>query len=670
MRPPGVTSPYVPRLLDRPTEVPLDADADLRALDEAKIFSAPDDPCAWPAWRAQLGRWRDEARVRVGYDGTRYDRAGPTPFVLGLAPLWDRTLYDHAAGRFTVDAYLEAAEADFGGFDAVLLWHGYPVVGIDERPQLDFFRDLPDLSAVCGAFASAGLQVYLPYAPWSDGDDADAAMNVAALVARVGADGVFLDTLREGSEALRRALDAVGAGLVMGGESRVPLARIHDHHLSWGQWFADSDVPGVVRAKWFERRHMVHHTRRWHRSHLAELHSAWLNGSGIVVWQNVFGARMAWSERDASLLRSMRAVHGAYAAHLTAEDWTPLADHHGGDQRIYASRWRNGDETLWTIVNRGDAFDGAWIVTDERPWATWTELTTGRTLVPLAAGPGRVALGGRLEAGGIAAVVASRPPRTVRVDTARVAAVRGRVRPRDVPRSTYLGAGRRPAPAVSIATVPPGLVAHDGHAGDLEVRYRVRECGLYFETPFVDVWKPAPGERLHTWATIVRRVAVPPFAIAEREVTNAAYARFLSVTGYAPLRADRFLAHWRGGRPAVHALDAPVVNVDLADARAYAAWAGLRLPTEDEWQLSGAAGMLRRGRPEVWNLTESEHDDGWTCFCILKGGAAMPATASPWQFDRGLQDHDVSAKLIELAGGLARSPSIGFRCAVGLADGT
>jgi len=75
-----------------------------------------------------------------------------------------------------------------------------------------------------------------------------------------------------------------------------------------------------------------------------------------------------------------------------------------------------------------------------------------------------------------------------------------------------------------------------------------------------------------------RRVYLSGFLIDKYEVTNALYQRFVRETGHKPP------PDWENGRVPAGKEELPVVNVDLADAKAYARWAGKRLPTEEEWE--------------------------------------------------------------------------------------
>jgi Sulfatase-modifying factor enzyme 1 len=596
--------PWAPRPIDLPTRVPLDGPLD--SLDTAKIFSAPDDPADWPAWREALRRWRAEAAARIEYDGSPYDRPSfawaRSCFAVALAWLWDELVYDHDAGRFTPERFCDEARREFGGFDGVVLWHAYPVIGIDERNQFDFYRDVPGLRGLVDAFHERGVRVFLDYNPWDVGtrrDPVDDDLALATLVGELDGDGVFLDTMKAAHPRLRAAVDAVRPGVAFEGESNVPLERICDHHLSWAQWFSDSAVPGVLRARWFEQRHLLHYTRRWNRDHAEELHSAWLNGVGVLVWESVFGSWVGWNERDKALLRAMLPVQRRYADLLATGEWTPLAAH-SEDTRVVASRWTNGEKALWAAANRSD------------------EGYAG----PLHGAGLEVALPPR----GIAAFLGSEQLMVAGGDETSFPARR---------------TARVPAPVTRGEGVPDGLIEAPSPPKRITSVFRRRETGTYGEAPYVEEWKPLPP-RLHDFVEVERKpVAAPRFAIARREVTNAEFDA--------------------EGPP-----NAPVTSIDLAEARAYAASVGARLPTEDEWQLAAEAGLLERVEPLVWNWTESEHTDGRTRFAILKGGSAWRAEGSDWYVDGGPQDPRYSLKLLLLGGGLARSPWIGFRLAVDL----
>ncbi|WP_163881868.1 formylglycine-generating enzyme family protein [Paenibacillus favisporus] len=129
-----------------------------------------------------------------------------------------------------------------------------------------------------------------------------------------------------------------------------------------------------------------------------------------------------------------------------------------------------------------------------------------------------------------------------------------------------------------------------------------------------------------------RPVHIPAFRISPYAVTNAEFAAFVQATGYvteaekfgwsyvfqllipdpqqveivgSPERTPWWLgvegATWREpegpGSGIVDRMDHPVVHVSWNDAAAYCAWAGVRLPTEVEWEAAARGGLERKRYP-------------------------------------------------------------------------
>lgn len=681
------------------------------------LIPAPADPKQWPAWREALQDMREQMRQELAYDDALYQRPDfawvPSCYACCFVMMCDRQFYDPVQRRFTVDAFIARGIQRFGGYDAVVLWHAYPRIGFDRRNQFDFYRDtaggLPGLRALCRQLQNHGVKVFINYNPWDTGtrrettSDADA---LVSLIQAVGADGIFLDTLHEGFAEIRSQLDAVRPGVVLESELTLPTERIHDHHMSWAQWFKDSPVPGVLWNKWCERRHMMHQIKRWHHDHTGELHCAWMNGSGMLVWENVFGSPVFWSDNNRAILRAMLPIQRRYHQLFSSEQWTPLVT--TTQPQVYASLWEGKGLRLWTLINRSDKHvQGLLLKVPHEEGQQYYDLIAGQET---GHEQGKECLlEGTIAPHGIAAFVAGTRDRFGRGFPDFLAS-RGRLQaallPADEASSTKqvlkIPEPTRPYPA---SVVPPDMVLIPEVKVDVVVKYRNRECGFYQRA---DGKTPAhPTDGLNRIISIEQHVHLEPYAIDLRPVTNGQFAVFLTASGYEPADATNFLKHWVNGRIPAGLKDHPVVYVDLDDARAYAKWAGKRLPTEPEWQYAaqgpggrkypwgnawrdGYANTGQAGRttaasafPEgcspfgcydmcgnTWEWTESERADARTRFCIIRGGSYFQAKGSHWYADGGPQPCNFAAKFLLSWPALNRCATIGFRCVVDIAETT
>lgn len=84
------------------------------------------------------------------------------------------------------------------------------------------------------------------------------------------------------------------------------------------------------------------------------------------------------------------------------------------------------------------------------------------------------------------------------------------------------------------------------------------------------------------------KVDLPAFFIDRSEVTNEAYKKFVDATGHKPP------TNWSGESFPNGRDRSPVTGITWQDASDYAAWAGKRLPSEDEWEAAarGADGRI------------------------------------------------------------------------------
>ncbi len=677
----------VPRQLDGPVNVSLDGGAEATGsspmsasaaappsaadLDAGKILAGPSDPVDWPSWRRHLADFSRQVFERIPVGAV----SGPKPQAWAaqcrtvfLAWLWDDRLYDFDRDEFTPDRLIAEMDHQFGGIDGIVLWHAYPVIGVDDRNQFDFY-DVPGLSDLVAWFHAHHIRVFLNYNPWDtatarrSGTDA---VELRHTLDALDADGLFLDTLREGSVDL---ITTVGTDRVLESESRLSVAAMRTHQLSWAQWFADSPVPGVLRAHWLDRQHMQHHTRRWNRDHSEELQSAHLNGCGVLLWDNVFGAWVGWSERDLATHRRMRAIHTSFGDLLADGDWIPLIDL--GPQAfaagVFGACFADTSRELYLLVNRSAKATTVQVRLDAvrldaREPGT-PESAGDRVYTDLFGGSdGRMTVG--------CAIVVTLPGRGV--GAVLIAPERGPLLPGGISTDVSFPARplvHRPSPWLprELPVTGQGIPVPTG-SHRTEMRFRRRENGMLTGAWWVDAWKPLAPD-LHAEMTQDCTTLVPDgVRVRVESVTKGEFATFLRESGYRPRISHRFLADWpasaaqTGMGLCAARLDEPVTFVDIAEAQAYAAWVGGRLPSQAEWHLAAARSV---GLPLIWQWTSDHYQEGPSRFDLLVGGTAQERAGSGWYFDSGPQPAGWVAKLLEPGRGLSRSATVGFGIAWG-----
>ena len=659
------------------------------------------------AWLRDLKAWRAERLTRMGYYDAEYRRPefawAQRNFITPQVMVEERTLFDAATNQWTVDKYLDDLEKRYGGIDSVLLWPVYPNIGIDNRNQWDLTRDLPGgtaaLRRAVEQFHRRNVKVLLPTMAWDNGTHDPGVPHwtaTAELMAEAGVDGVNGDTFDGVPRAYRIASDKTGHPVVFQPEGAPPDEALMWNNQGWAYW-QFKFVPTASRQKWLEPRHMPAISDRWARDKTDNLQHAFFNGMGYVSWENIWGIWNQITPRDAEALRRVSHVERKFAELLVSAAWEPhvLTRQYG----VYATRFPGQGVTLWTLVNRNEySVGGRQISVAHAAGRRYYDAWHGVELKPEVVN-GQATLSFDLEPRGYGALltvdagasVADLPAYLAR----RVELTRQAL---DSFSHEWHFLAQRMAP---IAPTQPARGTPDGMLKIPGADFRFRVSGVEIEGAN---W--AGLDVQYAWENAPRRghdhvMHVKPFYMGKYPVTNAQFKKFMDAARYRPADDHNFLRDWRNGAPPAGWENRPVTWVSLEDARAYARWAGQRLPHEWEWQYAAQGSDERvypwgnawsdaavpkpdRGReltgPEavdahpggaspfgvmdlvgnVWQMTD-EFEDQHTRALVLRGGSYYQAQNSHWYFPQAykLGEH---GKYLLMAPSKDRAGTMGFRC--------
>lgn len=670
-------------------------------------------------------------------------------YIMLLQFAWDDQFYDWKSKRYNFYNSLFEFDSLTGGYDIFTLWPTWPRLGLDQRNQWDMYRDLPggiqELRRQSDFIHTHDKKYFISYNPWDEsGRKEEHLAGMEELLRQIDADGVVLDTRGASSHELQATADKVRPGIIMYSEGMavphdmpgIVSGRVHDALVLP----PPVNLNKLIKPDFAIFRVLQLADGRLHR----EIACAFFNGYGVEI-NTMRPGREDWIKeeyaflgRTTRILRENSMVFHNYDFSLLLPTET---------DSIYVNRWTDGAKTLYTILSMNSSgHSGPLFEVDSTPenrhyidlW-NHQEITPiqckGNYLIPLELDPfNRSWIHSRRE--GVVSCVALFPSflkATLTPDTLYFSA------PPDAGETIVL-TGANPSCQISGIVFTSGkhaispwdyfpettskivlqlfnkdqlvdekLVLLDNSIPHLissvnrtqpvkrcpEEMVKIPSGKFCFYTNrdpnTLDPFIPLPD---HTDTVLIEMKA---FYMDRYPVTNKQWQDFIIVSGYMPKDSANYLNHWTNGQIPDGEEEYPVVFVNMEDIKAFAGWAGKRLPTETEWQYAAQGTDMRKypwgnsidsthcnvnlnhatpvfQYPEgaspfgvqdmvgnVWQMTNDIYFNGCYYFNLIRGGSYYYPESSIWYVRGGALPADHPEMLLLIGSGLDRNATVGFR---------
>lgn len=722
-------------------------------------------------WHASLNRifqqrWLFDLEK---FDNTLFERKDLEwirhSYVSHLIMNWDKFYYDYADGKFHISEFLDRGQRLYGGDEFIGLWPTWPTLGLDQRNQFDLFEDLPGgtagikkLAAVC---RKRNTKVFMCYNPWDESTRSENHFEgISKLVAATSADGMVLDTKGESSTELQDAADKVRPGVIMYSEGMavpkdmtgIPSGRVHN-----ALYYA----PMLNLNKLIKPEFAIFRVAELYKEPIQrEFATSFFNGYGVEL--NIFSpGQPDYAEEQYKYLGRTARILRENTYNFTSRGYTPLIA--TSTDSIWVNEWALPEKTIYTIYSILPAgYQGELFQVKPTAGFHYVDLWHHRLLEPkqhnsewwISAetnafhkkylgtnNEGEVDCIARLPL----LIQANRDGDELQIQTPS----------RGDELRIWTGApvyGKKPL------TLKPGshrlqLSKYFGRfEGDFVIQ--LFEKGILLDETLVHL-TPGESRRISTVTTTSRSnktpdgmssipagsfrfhttygdafisypvqdqdsvFKLPSFYMDKFPVTNRQYQTFVKATHYRPSDTANYLKHWIKGKIPAGQEEFPVVYVSYEDARAYAAWAGKRLPTEVEWQYAAqtpdanewpwkqttpvkrkeqvvtgtltvsaiegidssrcnlgngklyAVGSYPAGANPyglqdlvgcVWQLTNDLYMNGSYRYIMMKGGSYFKPSSSWWYVQGGPRELHYRQFLLRVSQGFERNATVGFRC--------
>jgi Uncharacterized conserved protein len=689
-------------------------------------------------------------------------------YAVNLMMTWDKRFFDYTDNSFHIKEHLEKMESLMGGYDVYGIWPTWPTLGMDQRNQWDMFRDLPggyeklrEISDLCHQM---GTYFFLCYNPWdeSTSDNEGHFDGMTNITKSADIDGFVLDTRGSSSTELQDAVDAARPGVVMYSEGMavprdmqgIPSGRVHN---------ALYYPPILNLNKFIKPDFAIFRVAEEAREPIRrEFNLSFFNGYGTEMC-NFPPGKFEFTDEQMRYWGKLLLIQRENSENFLQFDFKPLIS--ALVDSIYVNKWPTKTKTVYTILNlHPSGFNGNLFEAQVNDSCHFIDLFKHEDIV-INQMEGKNYAQIKLDAfnsfdlgtnneSSVSAI--AQFPKLLSVELRgdkltfyskkgdKIKIWAGIPSYENIP--LELGTQSQSIQLLEKFPDKEGKFVIQAFEGKELIDERVINIAPGTARLISDVITTEKVEKAPTGMVTIpagifksdsyrigdnfiaypedltfkgEEVVMKKFYMDQYPITNKQYKEFLDASGYLPNDTTNFLKHWKNNEILQGQEDYPVVYITLEDAKAYATWAGKRIPTEMEWQYAAQTekgnewpwvqktpvereeefitntlsvwklkgidstrcnlgdgllypvGKYREGKNPyglydlvgcVWHLTNDVYDNTTYRYIMVKGGSYFLPTSSFWYVQGGPRELNFRQYLLRVSPSFERKATVGFRC--------
>jgi len=307
--------------------------------------------------------WKENIRSR--YDLRKYFRPKnrwiKKNYLQHFTFAYGKEAFEYKKTKFKIKKIIKEGK-EFGGYDSIIFWHQYPRLGLDKSNQWELYRYLPEsyksIKKIVKECHLNNVKFFIPFKPWDVRSNESLDKHAKFLenfIIETNIDGFFLDTMSSLPESFLRIQKKFPSFEFCSEGTPKEQRQIEQLTSSWDQiGNIRRNYKVEVETNMFRfvfPEHPLNLVSRWSVGSDKDsiIKRAAFNGTGLVIWQDVFGCWLPFSKKQKQLIKQLKKILVKFHDIFFGNNSIPLIE--TLSRGIICNQFANDNQRIYSIYN-------------------------------------------------------------------------------------------------------------------------------------------------------------------------------------------------------------------------------------------------------------------------------------------------------------------------------